>query len=115
MAPQARARDRSPARWASPLAVLLATLLLSTVAACALKKPPDAAAIKAEALPTTEVPGAWTARGAGAGAVSDNWLTTFRDDQLTAAVAEAIGHNADLRVAAARVLGEDVDGGIRSG
>ena len=28
---------------------------------------------------------------------------TFRDDQLTAAVAEAIAHNADLRVGAARV------------
>jgi NodT family efflux transporter outer membrane factor (OMF) lipoprotein len=35
--------------------------------------------------------------------VSDNWLVTFRDDQLTAAVAEAILYNADLRVGAARV------------
>ena len=35
--------------------------------------------------------------------VSDNWLAGFRDDQLTAAVAEAIAHNADLRVGAARV------------
>ncbi len=35
--------------------------------------------------------------------VADNWLVTFGDDQLNAAVAEAIAHNADLRVAAARV------------
>ena len=37
------------------------------------------------------------------GAVSDNWVTTFQDDQLSAAVVEAIAHNADLRVGAARV------------
>ncbi len=35
--------------------------------------------------------------------VADNWLVTFHDDQLNAAVAEAIAHNADLRVGAARV------------
>ena len=34
---------------------------------------------------------------------SDNWLASFHDDQLAAAVAEAIAHNADLRVGAARV------------
>jgi NodT family efflux transporter outer membrane factor (OMF) lipoprotein len=73
------------------------------VTACALKDPPDAAAIKAEALPTVDPPPAWTAAGAGPGPVSDNWLATFGDDQLTAAVIEAIQHNADLRVGAARV------------
>jgi multidrug efflux system outer membrane protein len=85
------------------LAFPVAAIMLAVVTACVLKKPPDAAAIKGEALPTVQVPGAWTAPGAGAGAVSDNWLVTFRDDQLTAAVAEAIAHNADLRVGAARV------------
>ena len=34
---------------------------------------------------------------------ADNWLAEFHDDQLAAAVAEAIAHNADLRVGAARV------------
>ena len=34
---------------------------------------------------------------------ADNWLAKFHDDQLAAAVAEAIAHNADLRVGAARV------------
>ena len=48
-------------------------------------------------------PAQWTAAGAGAGAVADNWLAAFRDDQLNAVVAEAIAHNADLRVGAARV------------
>ncbi len=77
--------------------------MLTFSAACALKKPPDAAAIKEEALPGMTLPGQWTATGAGAGMVADNWLVTFHDDQLTAAVAEAIAHNADLRVGAARV------------
>jgi NodT family efflux transporter outer membrane factor (OMF) lipoprotein len=77
--------------------------ILAVSAGCVLKKPPDAAAIKTEALPSVDVPEKWTAPGAGAGAVTDNWLVTFRDDQLTAAVAEAIARNADLRVAAARV------------
>ena len=77
--------------------------MATMVAGCALKTPPDAAAIKEQALPALQVPAQWTAAGAGAGAVADNWLATFRDDQLTAAVAEAIAHNADLRVGAARV------------
>jgi outer membrane protein, multidrug efflux system len=73
------------------------------MAGCVLKKPPDTQAVKGEALPTVKVPDKWTAGAAGAGAVTDNWLVGFRDDQLNAAVAEAIANNADLRVAAARV------------
>jgi NodT family efflux transporter outer membrane factor (OMF) lipoprotein len=49
------------------------------------------------------MPGQWTAPGAGAGAVSDNWVATFKDDQLAALIAEALTHNADLRIGAARV------------
>jgi NodT family efflux transporter outer membrane factor (OMF) lipoprotein len=79
------------------------TALALTFTACALNDPPDATEIKKEALPTVEVPAQWTARGAGAGNVADNWLVTFNDDQMTAAVVEAIAHNADLRVGAARV------------
>jgi NodT family efflux transporter outer membrane factor (OMF) lipoprotein len=81
----------------------MAILVMLVATGCALKDPPDAAALNAEALPTVQVPPQWTAAGAGPGAVSDNWLATFKDDQLTAAVIEAIAHNADLRVAAARV------------
>jgi NodT family efflux transporter outer membrane factor (OMF) lipoprotein len=102
MAWWARRRDRSPA---GRLTRLPASVLLVLVAAggCALKTPPDAAAIKSEALPTVTVPERWTAPGGGAEAVTDNWLATFGDPQLAAAVAEAIAHNADLRVGAARV------------
>ena len=98
MTPRGRRRDRS--RLVGPVAFLLAVLVVA-MTGCVLKKPPDAAAIKAEALPTVQVPTQWT--GGGAGPVTDNWLATFSDDQLTAAVAEAIAHNADLRVAAVRV------------
>ena len=78
-------------------------LVATMLAGCALKAPPDAAAVKEQALPTLQTPAQFTAPGAGAGSVSDNWVAAFNDDQLAAAVAEAIAHNADLRVGAARV------------
>jgi NodT family efflux transporter outer membrane factor (OMF) lipoprotein len=81
----------------------MAACALVAVSACVLKRPPDATAIKQEALPGMNVPAQWTAAGASAGEVTDNWLTTFKDEALTAAVVEAIAHNADLRVAAARL------------
>ena len=71
---------------------------------CVLKTPPDAAAIKEQALPALQTPAQWTGRRRRRRARSSTgWLATFNDDQLTAAVAEAIAHNADLRVGAARV------------
>jgi outer membrane protein, multidrug efflux system len=87
---------------ASPL---VAALVATLVAGCALKKAPDTAAIKEQALPALRTPGQWAKAGAvaQAGTVSDNWLATFHDEQLMAAVAEALAHNADLRVGAARV------------
>jgi multidrug efflux system outer membrane protein len=85
------------------LGVPLAAALLLATTACILKKPPDAAEIQKEALPAVKMPDKWTAAGAGAGNVADNWLVGFRDEQLSAAVAEALVSNADLRVAAARV------------
>ena len=84
------------------LACLLAGLLIA-VPGCRLKNPPDAAAIKEQALPRFRMPGEWTAAGATAGTVADNWLATFGDEQLSEAVREAILHNADLTVAASRV------------
>jgi NodT family efflux transporter outer membrane factor (OMF) lipoprotein len=86
-------------RFAGPAAIVL----LLTTSGCILKKPPDAAEIQKEALPAVKMPEKWTAAGAGAGTVADNWLAGFRDEQLSAAVAEALATNADLRVAAARV------------
>jgi len=78
-------------------------LAVTMVAGCALNSPPDTAAVKELALPGLQTPAQWTAAGSSAGEVVDNWLAGFRDEQLTAAVAEAIAHNADLRVGAARV------------
>jgi NodT family efflux transporter outer membrane factor (OMF) lipoprotein len=54
-------------------------------------------------MPTVAVPPQWTAAGAGAGVVSDNWLVTFGDQTLVTAVVEAIANNTDLRVAATKV------------
>jgi NodT family efflux transporter outer membrane factor (OMF) lipoprotein len=98
---RSRLTARRPLRT---LVTLLAGGLLAPIGAgCVLNKPPDAAAIKEEALPGMEPPAGWTAAGAGAGPVVDNWLASFGDENLTAAVYEAIGRNADLRVAATRV------------
>jgi NodT family efflux transporter outer membrane factor (OMF) lipoprotein len=83
--------------------VALVVVLTAATSGCVLKKPPDAAAIKADAMPTVAVPDAWNRPGAAAGTVADNWLTTFNDSQLNEAVTEALQHNTDLRVAATRV------------
>jgi multidrug efflux system outer membrane protein len=96
-------RSRTARSFGDFVAPLLAAFVVVTTAACILKKPPNATAIKEQALPTVELPVQWTAAGAAAGPVTNNWLVTFRDDQLSAAVVEAIAYNADLRVAASRV------------
>jgi multidrug efflux system outer membrane protein len=80
---------------------LAAALLASIAGGCAVKAPPDAAALKELALPAVQAPAQFS--GAGAAAVADGWLATFNDPALTAAVNEAIAHNADLRAGAARV------------
>jgi multidrug efflux system outer membrane protein len=84
---------------------LITTAFVAAIAAaCGLKAPPDTAAIKEQALPALQAPAEWPVnRGPGAGAVVEGWLDAFNDDGLTAAVIEAIAHNADLRVGAARV------------
>jgi outer membrane protein, multidrug efflux system len=78
-------------------------LALATAGGCILKNPPDAAAIKTEAMPTVAVPGQWTAGGTATVVVGDNWLAGFHDDQLNAVVSEAIAHNPNLQIGAARV------------
>jgi NodT family efflux transporter outer membrane factor (OMF) lipoprotein len=85
------------------VAPALALAAAAATTACVLKKPPDAAAIQKEGMPAVALPPQWRAPGAAAGPVADNWLATFRDAQLTAAVADAIAYNTDLRVGAARV------------
>lgn len=85
-------------RKTSPVLAVLATL-----AACALEPAPKPGDYGAEALPGVQVPGAWTAQGATAGAAPDAWLATFDDARLQALVDEAMLHNSELQVAAARV------------
>ena len=94
---------RLPPSAPSARAALVGVALITAVSGCALKNPPDAAELKAESMTTVAVPDAWNRPGAAAGTVADNWLTTFNDAQLSEAVAEALQHNTDLRVAASRV------------
>jgi NodT family efflux transporter outer membrane factor (OMF) lipoprotein len=97
----ARASTRSLPRLAVRLAIGLAAV--AAPASCVLKKPPEAAEIKTQAMPSLAVPAQWTAAGAGAGAVTKNWLAEFKDEQLTALVVEAIAHNPNLQIGAARM------------
>ena len=92
---------QSMGRLAIRAAIALAAAAATT--ACILKKPPEAAELKAEAMPSVAVPPQWTAAGAATGAVSSNWLAGFRDEQLTALVVEAIAHNPNLQLGAARM------------
>jgi NodT family efflux transporter outer membrane factor (OMF) lipoprotein len=85
-------------RLALPLSVAIAT---GCAAACAVKSPPDAAALQQEALAGVQVPPAWSAGVPGQ--ITADWVGTFNDPQLSATVNDALAHNADLRVAAARV------------
>jgi len=85
----------------SRMSLAAAAGLLAT--ACALKTPPDAVALKSESMAKVGVPVAWKGVPPAAGIVTDNWLATFQDDPLVAAVTEAIASNPDMRVGAARV------------
>ena len=87
------------------LRAVAAPLVVATmVSSCAVKAPPDTAAIKEQALPALQTPAQWAVVAVpGVGAVVEGWLLAFNDEQLTAAVNEAIAHNADLRVGATRV------------
>src|SRR5262245_61290683 len=91
------------------ISTLVSLSVLAALAACALPEPPKSEQVKAESLPNVTVPGAWTASGATSGeittsgSVANSWLATFADQRLNALVAEAMNHNPDLRVAAARV------------
>jgi NodT family efflux transporter outer membrane factor (OMF) lipoprotein len=96
-----RALSKSRSGLVSVVGGLAAVLLLTP--ACAVKDPPDAAALKVQALPTVQLPAQWIKGGSVVGPVADDWLASFHDEALQTAVVEAIAHNADLRLAAARV------------
>jgi NodT family efflux transporter outer membrane factor (OMF) lipoprotein len=79
-----------------------AMVMLGLAAGCALKAPPSRDDLGRQALSNMQVPGAWAEHGDSA-KVADSWLAEFHDPQLEALVREALEHNPDLRVAAARV------------
>jgi len=81
----------------------LAAMTAATMVGCALKAPPDAATLKEQALQGVEPPAQWAVAGTATAATADNWLASFKDDQLALAVHEALAHNDDLRAGAARV------------
>jgi outer membrane protein, multidrug efflux system len=88
--------------------LVLAAACVAGLAACAVNPPPAPEDVRKDALQGTEVRAAWAKADAAradatAAAISDNWLTTFNDPQLTALVNEAIARNPDLRAAGARV------------
>jgi multidrug efflux system outer membrane protein len=73
---------------------LASTLLVLTLAACTIG--PD------YKRPQMELPAAWPVSAADAD-VSARWWTLYADAQLNLMIEEALGHNSDLRLAAARV------------
>jgi len=85
------------------LALRLAPVIM--LAGCIkLAKPPDTDELSKTVLPDgTPPPAQWTGGDTPAGAVEAGWLATFADPELDELVKEAILHNADLQVAAARV------------
>jgi len=87
----------------TPLLRLACLALAAAGAGCALKTPPSTADLQADALRNTAVPSAWKSPGSTPQPVADRWLSSFADPALWAAVDEALIHNADLQIAAARV------------
>ena len=82
---------------------LVVVVTLGTLAGCALEAPPAPSEYMAEALPNLVVPEGWGAGDQTGGAVTHGWPAAFADPRLDALIAEAILHNPDLLVAAARV------------
>lgn len=83
-------------------ALAVALIAALVVQGCVTANPPSREQIQADALRDTAVPQAWSSSATG-GAVGDNWVASFGDPQLDALVDEAIAHNTDLRIAAARM------------
>ena len=81
----------------------LAGALAVLATACAVPNPPAPDELRAEAMPNTKLPEHWASGPTPSSAVMHGWLARLNDPVLNQLVAEAMAHNADLRVAAARV------------
>jgi NodT family efflux transporter outer membrane factor (OMF) lipoprotein len=82
---------------------LLAIAVAGTLSACALQSPPESRDNLPQALPGVVVPDRFGSEALESGSVAGGWAATFADPRLDALIAEAVGHNPDLLVAAARV------------
>jgi len=81
---------------------LLALAAALALTGCALKAPPGAKQLAETELAHAATPAAFKAGGQAA-PVQTGWLASFQDPRLPPLAEEALKHNADLRVAAARV------------
>jgi len=93
------------------LRLVLALALAAASAGCALDAPPTAADLRADVLPQAALPATFALGRGDAAPVRDSWLASFNDPALVSLVNEALLHNADLQVAAARV--EQATGYVR--
>lgn len=84
-------------------AVVAVVALFTPLFGCALKAPPTAIEIQKEALAHAPLPTDWTSEHTTAGELQHGWVSSFNDPLLESLIAEALQHNADLDVAAARV------------
>ena len=91
---------------------IFAAALTTCLAGCFLAQPPERDKTLEQALPNLKLPQGWAAQPGAAQAVADGWLARFNDPQLEALVREALMHNPDLQVAAARV--EQAAGYVKS-
>jgi NodT family efflux transporter outer membrane factor (OMF) lipoprotein len=87
----------------SARSISIAVAIMAVLGGCAVSAPPAPEQMRKDALQGTEVRASWSAGAPAEGAISDNWLVSFNDPQLTALVNEAIAKNPDLRATAARV------------
>ena len=78
---------------------ILASLVAASIATSACSRPNEPEEAPRESV---EVAEAWSAGAGTQGEVQNNWLATFNDQTLIALVNEAMEHNADLGLAAAR-------------
>jgi len=82
---------------------LLGGLILCLAAGCATQSPPSHKEVQQQALDNVNMETAWKSGDGMGGTVTDNWIVTFNDSQLTALANEAVASNPDLRVGATKV------------
>ena len=78
-------------------------MLVTTLSACALKSPPKPEEYLPQALPNMVLPESFGPAGQPTTPVAGGWAATFGDARLDALIVEAVQHNPDLLIAAARV------------